>query len=180
MDRRPRDVHDAAPAFAQINAPLAERITADVLAAVRGEAPTHVIDAYAGSASLARTLASDGIRATAIELDAVACDVARARPLHGLRVVEGTVERELPHALPADVVVVNPPRTGLAPEVPSILDAAGTTRLLVYVSCDPATLARDVARLTRWELRAVQCYDLFPQTAHVESVAMLIPATVHP
>jgi 23S rRNA (uracil1939-C5)-methyltransferase len=179
MDRRPREVVDAAPAFAQVNAPLAERIAEDVMAIVRGASPGHVIDAYAGSASLSRALALEGVRATAIELDPVACDIARALPVHGLRVVEGAVERELPHALPADVVVVNPPRTGLAPEVPAALEAAGMTRLLVYVSCDPATLARDVSRLSRWQLRSVQCYDLFPQTAHVESVAVLVPGTMN-
>jgi 23S rRNA (uracil1939-C5)-methyltransferase len=175
LDRRPSTVVDAAPAFAQVNAPLAAQLAADVVRLVREVSPTHVVDAYAGSAPLARALAAAGIRATAIEVDADACEMARHDAPSSLRVIHGPVERELPRALPADVIVVNPPRTGLAPEVPAALNEATRTRLLLYVSCDPATLARDVARLSNWRLKTVRCYDLFPQTAHVESVVELHP-----
>jgi 23S rRNA (uracil1939-C5)-methyltransferase len=53
--------------------------------------------------------------------------------------------------------------------------AARGTRAVIYVSCDPATLARDLRRLPAWRITSVTCFDLFPQTAHVESVCVLQP-----
>lgn len=69
------------------------------------------------------------------------------------------------------VICVDPPRKGLAPEVPAVLASMAPDRI-VYVSCDPATLARDVKRLEELGYRAVQAQpvDLFPRTAHVETV----------
>ena len=76
-------------------------------------------------------------------------------------------------ALPADLLIVNPPRSGLDPEVVRTVAAAGVPRL-IYVSCDPATLARDVAGLTpRYHVERLRCFDLFPQTAHVETVLVM-------
>jgi 23S rRNA (uracil1939-C5)-methyltransferase len=87
------------------------------------------------------------------------------------------VEEHLASALPADVVLLNPPRTGVDPRVCSALEAVGPKpRALFYVSCDPATLARDLARLPSYRLDTLRGYDMFPQTAHVETVCELIPA----
>ena len=73
------------------------------------------------------------------------------------------------------VICVDPPRKGLAPEVPAVLSSMAPDRI-VYVSCDPATLARDVKRLEELGYRAVQAQpvDLFPRTAHVETVCLLV------
>jgi tRNA/tmRNA/rRNA uracil-C5-methylase (TrmA/RlmC/RlmD family) len=82
----------------------------------------------------------------------------------------------LPRALPADVVIVNPPRTGLADPVPVQLEAARPRpRAIIYVSCNPATLGRDLARLPSYRVASVRGFDMFPQTAHVETVCELIP-----
>ena len=72
------------------------------------------------------------------------------------------------------MICVDPPRKGLAPEVPAILAGMAPERI-VYVSCDPATLARDVKRLAELGYRTVraQGVDLFPRTAHVETVVLL-------
>ena len=105
----------------------------------------------------------------------------RLAPLGG-RSIAARVEDALADALPADVVLVNPPRTGLDPTIPEILEraAAGTSGpapdVLLYVSCNPATLARDLARLPSYEIRRVTPYDMFPQTAHVETLAVLARA----
>jgi 23S rRNA (uracil1939-C5)-methyltransferase len=74
------------------------------------------------------------------------------------------------------VVILNPPRAGVDARVIRTLSTSRPVpRALVYVSCDPATLARDVARLEGWRVHALTCYDLFPQTAHVETVCELRP-----
>ena len=70
-------------------------------------------------------------------------------------------------------VITNPPRVGMAPKAVDVL-AMVRPRRLIYVSCDPATLARDVARLgSGWRVVSVKGFDLFPQTAHVETVLVL-------
>ena len=73
-----------------------------------------------------------------------------------------------------DVAIVDPPRKGCAPEVFAAIDKMGTQRL-VYVSCDPATLARDLALLTTmgYTARRACGVDLFPRTPHVETVCLL-------
>jgi 23S rRNA (uracil1939-C5)-methyltransferase len=83
------------------------------------------------------------------------------------------VEDRIQAALPADLVVLNPPRSGVDETVTEALRAEGPPRL-IYVSCDPATLARDIGRLSSsYEVVNVRAYDLFPQTAHVEVVVVL-------
>jgi tRNA/tmRNA/rRNA uracil-C5-methylase (TrmA/RlmC/RlmD family) len=86
------------------------------------------------------------------------------------------VEESL-HRLPApDAVIANPPRAGLAEPVSHALrqwaQRTGGARMS-YVSCDPATLARDLSRMPGLVPRRVTAYDLFPQTSHVETVAVL-------
>lgn len=85
------------------------------------------------------------------------------------------VEDVLGAHLPADVVILNPPRAGVDARVCAVLEGATPAPRVVYVSCNPATLARDVARLPSYRVARIQSYDMFPQTAHVETVCLLVP-----
>lgn len=165
--------------FAQINSEMAQQLNACVRAAIDAAQPRSVIDAYSGGGELAYALASAGVHVTAIESDAFATTRATQRlaAWPNARVVTALVEDAIAEALPADVVVVNPPRRGVDEQVTTILNTASEqgVRRIVYVSCDPATLARDVARLPRWAIANVQCFDMFPHTAHVETVCVLVP-----
>jgi 23S rRNA (uracil1939-C5)-methyltransferase len=87
----------------------------------------------------------------------------------------GRVEDVLPRLRPADVVVVNPPRGGLHEQVTTTLETTHSARAIVYVSCDPATLARDLTRLPSYSIASLDAYDMFPQTSHVETVCVLTP-----
>jgi 23S rRNA (uracil1939-C5)-methyltransferase len=166
----------AGAAFAQVNAGVAARLRERLLAAVRLHEPSHVIDAYAGTGATAVPLASDGRRVTAIELDRAAVHALRSRLGPPSNVIGGRVEDHLAHALPADVVLLNPPRAGVDERVTTALQTRrDDIRALFYVSCDPATLARDLARLPAYRLVAVRGYDMFPQTAHVETLCELVP-----
>jgi 23S rRNA (uracil1939-C5)-methyltransferase len=159
------------PSFVQVNPEAASSLVEHVveLAGPAGRA----VDAYSGVGEYGRQLAERGWQVTSIERDSGACAVARARAPEGLSVLEGSVEDHLESALPADLLIVNPPRSGLAPEVRRVIDEVGPTHV-IYVSCDPATLARDVAELSgAYALLSIRCFDLFPQTAHVESVVHL-------
>lgn len=160
--------------FLQVNTGAAEGLLKALIEAVRPESGLRVVDAYSGPGILARILARQGCLVTAIELDEQAAEAAERDSPEGLNVRSGWVEELLPETLPADVVVVNPPRTGLDPMVIDALTDAPTPRL-IYVSCDPATLARDLKRLApTYKVESVQGFDLFPQTALVETLVTLV------
>jgi len=165
-----------AASFAQVNAAVATALRAWVVERVASYDPAHVVDAYAGTGLTALALASPARRVTAIELDADASASCAARLPNGSRAVAAAVEDALPSALPAEVVILNPPRAGVNAKVTAALQASrNSTRAIVYVSCDPATLARDVGRLAGWRVASLESFDMFPQTAHVETVCELIP-----
>lgn len=181
-DSRDEDRDDAlaiAASFVQVNQSVADLLHAHVESVVLRESPGTAVDAYAGTGRLSLALAARGVRVTAIEFDGRAVAFTAARLPAPSRALAGTVESLISDALPADVVVLNPPRAGVDAAVTEVLSAqlraADAPSLLVYVSCDPATLARDVARLTGWRVETVTCFDMFPQTAHVETVCLLRP-----
>jgi len=118
-----------------------------------------------------------------VELDRRAVSLAQLRgPVHGVTRHAGRVEEVLPRLSAANGIVVNPPRTGLGEAVISWLSMRSSSvespvpSTLIYISCDPPTLARDIARLrTGYRVMDLRSFDLFPQTAHVETVARLEP-----
>jgi 23S rRNA (uracil1939-C5)-methyltransferase len=173
-DRRSAEVPGAS--FTQVNAEVAALMHADVIATVMAHAPATVVDAYSGGGDTAVALQAQGVRVAAVELDEEASAWAARRITAPSRAITSRVEDALPRLLPADVVVLNPPRAGIDARVATALRSA-PPKAIVYVSCDPATLARDVARLVGWRVRSVRCYDMFPQTAHVETVCELVPET---
>ena len=157
-------------AFLQVNRAAAEGLVEYVLG--QAGSGTKAVDAYCGVGVYGRSLARQGWQVTGIERDPEACVAARHDAPGGFEVMEGPVEDLLAQALPADLVVLNPPRTGLQEWIPGMLAFNPPSRV-VYVSCNPATLARDASRLgTGFSLESVRSFDLFPQTSHVETVAV--------
>jgi 23S rRNA (uracil1939-C5)-methyltransferase len=141
-----------------------------------GFGPRTVVDAYAGSGQTSLALAAAGTRVVAIEMDRDAVEFFSGRLPQGSRAIVGTVENELPHSLPADVVILNPPRSGLSRAVAQVLSRPGSVdTAVIYVSCNASTLARDLTWLPSLEIRSLDCFDMFPQTAHIETVCVLLP-----
>lgn len=160
--------------FDQVNQPVASAARRQLVERAVSGAPRSAIDAYAGLGATARALAAQGITVTAIEADDAAAGFA-AGHLHGdSRVVAARVEDVIDEVLPADVVILNPPRAGVHAHVAEALESQKTARVM-YMSCDAATLARDVARLPAYRVASLLAFDMFPQTAHVEVVCELIP-----
>jgi 23S rRNA (uracil1939-C5)-methyltransferase len=170
-------------AFLQTNTAMAERLYAlarDAAGLTGGET---VWDLYCGIGTIGLALARDALTVWGIEVseESVACALENAE-LNGVtnaaffagnvgEVVEDLLER----SGPPDVVVVDPPRAGLAGKALRRLGRIGAPRL-VYVSCNPTTLAGDVKALREdhgYELRRVTPVDMFPHTPHVECVALL-------
>ncbi|CAN5179652.1 23S rRNA (uracil(1939)-C(5))-methyltransferase RlmD [soil metagenome] len=167
------EVEVSGDAFLQVNraaAALLEQHVLELAGEVRG---VGVIDAYCGVGLRGSRLARAGAEVVGIELSSAAVAEARRAAPDGIRFIEGRVEANLPAELPAELVIVNPPRAGLAAETCDALLAEPPERV-IYVSCDPATLARDLRRLAGgFAAESVRCFDLFPQTAHVETVVSL-------
>ncbi|MFW6198930.1 MAG: class I SAM-dependent RNA methyltransferase [Gemmatimonadota bacterium] len=160
-------------AFLQVNRKAGEALQLRLLDLIGDPADLRIVEAYCGVGMVGRRLARKGARVTGIEMDGEAVRGARAGAPAGQEIVEGRVEEHLSHTLPADLVLLNPPRTGLHESIPGRLAEEPPPRI-VYVSCDSATLARDLARLSAgYEIRTLEAFDLFPQTAHVEVVVDL-------
>jgi 23S rRNA (uracil1939-C5)-methyltransferase len=164
-------------AFEQVNPVLGAHIRGDAVSSLGEVAGKVVWDLYGGVGDAARLLARRGAEVWSVDRDRGAIEWAR-RQEGGQQThwVSGLVEESL-HRLPApDAVVVNPPRSGLTTRVSGALETWGAGRpggRVVYVSCDPATLARDLARMPSLAVAQVRAYDLFPQTSHVETVVVL-------
>ena len=162
--------------FAQVNVAVGELLHSYVVERVASYRPSSVVDAYSGTGETAARIAASGAHVTAIESDREAASLAATRLPAGSRALSGRVEDLLDRALPADVVVLNPPRAGIDGRVATLLqNQHESVGAIVYVSCDPATLARDLARMPRFRIARVAAFDMFPQTAHVETVCELIP-----
>ena len=150
------------------------------LAALTGE--ETVLDLYCGAGTITLCMARHCKQAIGAEIVPEAIDDAwQNAKFNGVENVEffcGDAKEtaaELAHrGLRSDVICVDPPRKGLAPEVVEAA-AAMSPRRIVYVSCDPATLGRDVKRFAEHGYTAVRtaAADLFPRTAHVETVVLL-------
>jgi 23S rRNA (uracil1939-C5)-methyltransferase len=173
-DRRPAGEPGAS--FAQVNPEIATRMHEALVAQVMAHAPARVVDAYSGAGDTAAALAAQGVQVVAVEADEEATAFAAARLPAPNRAIAARVEDALASLLPADVVILNPPRAGVDERVMKTLArATPRPKAVLYVSCDPATLARDVACLSGWRVHALTCYDMFPQTAHVETLCELRP-----
>ena len=141
--------------------------------------PGSVVDAYCGNGGISLWLAKAGIGVTGVDEStasiADAKESAKRNDLPNCRFVEGTLERfmEDPDALgSAQTLIVDPPRKGCSEQVIDAISKLNLERL-IYVSCNPATLARDLARLTDYTIKSIKVIDMFPQTAHVETAVLL-------
>ena len=194
-----RDWRVSVTAFWQVHPAAADALTQAVLRALRPQPGEAALDLYCGAGLFAGALAPEvgpGGAVTGIESDGAAVRDARhnLRSFPWARVHKGDVAKVLRQHAPgqqapnqqglnqqgpvqqARLVVADPPRAGLARPVIDFLSAPGTRAArFAYVSCDPATLARDIGLLSArgWTLEDLRGFDAFPMTHHVECVATL-------
>jgi len=166
----------SAPSFFQVNTPQAGQLVRLVLEYLDLQGGETVLDAYCGVGLFATHLAERAGLVVGIESSpaAVADLLENTAEFDNVEVIEGPVEAVLPDLdVSLDAAVMDPPRAGVDRFALDALVERRPARL-VYVSCDPATLARDAKRLARagYRLVEVQPVDMFPQTYHVESVAL--------
>ena len=171
--------------FWQVHPAAADVLSAAVLEAVKAQPGETAMDLYCGvglfAAGLAEAVGAEG-EVVAVETEKAAVEDALVN-LEGydqIVIVEDRVDkalRDAPKGFEAEVVVLDPPRSGAGRKVVQGI-AELRPRVVAYVACDPAALARDLAYFAEqgYELDTLRAFDLFPMTHHVECVARLVPA----
>ena len=169
-------------AFFQTNTEMAERLYGSAIELAGLSGRERVLDLFCGIGTIALTLALDAAEVWGVEIveEAVADAIENAR-LNGIdnaRFFAGDIRTAMrplvEQAGTPDVVIVDPPRAGLSQKIVRRIVEAGAKRI-VYVSCNPTTLAPNARQLADagYELKTVRPVDMFPQTPHIECVAML-------
>ena len=167
----------SAPSFFQVNTAQAEKLVALALEGLELEDDAVVADLYCGIGTFTLPLAAACDTVFAVESYGSSVRdlrrIAEEQGFDNIEVIGGDAARELPELGELDALLVDPPRAGLAAEIIGSIADAGPRRL-AYVSCNPATWARDVARLAGvgYELACVTPVDMFPQTYHAEIVSI--------
>jgi tRNA/tmRNA/rRNA uracil-C5-methylase (TrmA/RlmC/RlmD family) len=182
-----RDFSVAAAGFWQVHPAAADSLIAGLLDMLDPQPGETVLDLYAGAGALTAALADavgvDGVvvglesdRQAVADAELNLAEVPQAEVRRG-RVTPDSV-RELGAECGPQLVVLDPPRAGAGKEVMAAVHELAP-RVVGYVSCDPATLARDVAELAGrgWQLARLRALDAFPMTQHVECQALLLPVS---
>jgi 23S rRNA (uracil1939-C5)-methyltransferase len=163
--------------FFQANWRMNVSLVRRILEFVEGSPEGRLLDLYAGAGNFALPMASRFAEVVAVEEEGNSFSDLR-RNIRGngignVRAVRSSVEMFRPEGR-YDVMIVDPPRSGLSAKALSIVRGIGAG-VVCYISCNPSTLARDVATLSdRYDLGLLQLFDFFPNTHHVESLAVLI------
>lgn len=175
--------------FRQVNSDVAEKLNEQVYSTIEKALCTEtnalsLLDLYCGHGSWARRIASrqPRLRVVGVDVSEANIKIARglAKNLKNASFVKNRSEKVLmqPDVNP-DYIIVDPPRAGLSDTVVNALNS-NPANLLIYISCHPASLARDLAKLhnVAYEIDSVQAFDMFPQTPHVETLVVLSKASI--
>ena len=169
----------SANSFFQTNSLGAERLYGKVVEFAELERKETVLDLYSGTGTIPIFLAKSASRVIGMEIaESAVLDARRNCQTNGIencQFILGDIRDSLTRLrIHPEVMIIDPPRAGMHQDVLSRVLEIGAERI-VYVSCNPATLARDLARMQEhYHITRIQPVDLFPQTYHVESVANLI------
>lgn len=165
--------------FFQVNGGQTERMVGIIRKALNLEGGEQILDAYCGAGSLALGIAGQARKVVGVEAYPAAVEDAkynaRLNGLNNCRFICGPSEQILPTLSQRfDAVILDPPRSGCHPDVISAVNRLKIPQI-VYVSCEPSTLARDLKRFMEvgYKVKSVQPLDMFPQTRHVETVVRL-------
>ena len=164
-----------ATVFEQIHPAMGQLVRHAALDLLGNVSGLHAWDLYAGIGETTLALLASGATVESVELDSRAVAVAERIGPAGPRRLTGRAEERVGQLRAPAVIVTNPPRSGMDPAVTSAMLESGASRI-AYISCDAATLARDLTRLApRYRLEQFSAFDQFPQTAHLECLVLLVP-----
>lgn len=176
-----------ATSFFQPNPLQAENLAAVVRDFAQIEGSEKALDLYSGAGAIALSLSSQFSEVLGLENHSASVEAARIttklNEVNNCRFLEADVNN-LDRALPEgwkrpEVIVADPPRSGMHGSVCNALNESVSPKRIIYISCNPATQARDLSLLKkRYRLLRVQPMDMFPQTYHIENVALLEPISI--
>lgn len=158
--------------FFQTNSDVAAQLYAQAARWADELAPTSVVDVYCGVGGFALSMAKPGRTVRGIEVEPSAIECARKADVHELvefQVMDGTQLSTTD--VDADLVIVNPPRRGIGPLAETLNDSHA--RHVIYSSCNPTTLATDLAAMTSYAVVHARLFDMFPHTHHSEIAVLL-------
>ena len=168
-------------AFFQLNPIQTEVLYEHVLKACKLSFKERVLDAYCGVGTIGIYLAHNASEVIGIEYNKEAVENAnnnaQLNKIKNAKFLQGDVVELLPHMIKEgnqfDVIVADPPRVGLGAELCEAILESGAKRF-IYVSCNPATLAKDLNILTKkYNVNSIEPFDMFPNTSHVEAICVL-------
>jgi 23S rRNA (uracil1939-C5)-methyltransferase len=168
----------SAASFFQVNPPQAERLYAKALEFAELTGQETVLDAYCGVGTLSLFFAKAAKKVLGIDCVPQAIENAKENAalnnIHNATFKAAKAEDFIRKIPAVDIVLLNPPRKGCELSLLDSLERLAPKKI-IYISCDPATLARDLSHLVQfgYKVDAVQPFDMFPQTSHVESVVKL-------
>ena len=176
--RMPVSVHPNA--FFQVNDGIAEKLYTAVRRCASEGTHNRIIDAYSGGGLMTAMLSDCAGSVIGVEIEPAAVEGAdelmKKAGITNVRNILGDCADKLPELMRDSksdtMIVLDPPRTGCSSEVISAVNDSAASRI-VYVSCNPSTLARDLSRLTNYAPVAVTPFDMFPNTCHVETLVLL-------
>jgi len=169
--------------FLQLNDGVRDLIYNEVIQDILAQKTDVVIDAYAGVGILGGVLAKQSLKVYNIEVvKEAAVDADRLKEKNNLTFVtniNGLAEEELSKLFSKErfsgrvAVILDPPRKGVDKRVIDALNLLSGRVRVYYISCNCATLTRDISQLTGYKLESVKAYDMFPNTAHIETLTIL-------
>jgi 23S rRNA (uracil1939-C5)-methyltransferase len=173
-----RDFQVSARSFFQVNTVMAEKMIDFLLENLDLQPNSNAIELFSGVGLFSAFIAPQVAALTAIEISGSACHdfAVNLDEFDNVSVYEAPVEDVVPSLTQEfDILVMDPPRAGLAPRVHDAI-AQIKPKQIAYISCDPATLARDINKILKkgYKLISVTPFDLFPQTAHIETMSLLL------
>ena len=176
------EFHISPTSFFQINVKQAKRLYDIAINFFDNIDDKYIVDAYSGTGTIGMIMAKKAKKVYAIEIVKSASEdgekTAKENGIENIEFINGSVEKELVNLINAnkriDTIIFDPPRKGLEA---SIIDKVAELNLkeVVYISCNPSTFARDVKLFSEkgYTLKKLQAVDMFPQTSHIETVALL-------
>ena len=176
------EFHISPTSFFQINVKQAKRLYDIAINFFDNIDYKYIVDAYSGTGTIGMIMAKKAKKVYAIEIVKSASEdgkkTAKENGIENIEFINGSVEKELVNLINAnkriDTIIFDPPRKGLEA---SIIDKVAELNLkeVVYISCNPSTFARDVKLFSEkgYTLKKLQAVDMFPQTSHIETVALL-------
>ena len=166
-----------ADSFFQINKDVTEKMYQKIIDLVKEFKPNNVLDLYCGVGTIGISVANYSKKVFGIEVVENAIESAKKnKELNNIENIDfkcGKVEDIIDNSYNNyDLIIVDPPRSGINKKALDVINNSAAKKI-IYVSCDPVTLARDIKGLTKYELKEVELFNMFPRTYHVECISVL-------